>query len=134
MSAESFLTYETFVAGAPLFGMRLRDAGCALEYLLARPDVDAVRGVIVVGRGGGALLALHLAALDERVSTVVTLEMIESYRSLVEHERYSLPVSWTVPGVVRGLDSPNGYDVDDLIQLIAPRPVHRDPATMPPLT
>ena len=133
MGAEPFLTYESFVAGAPLFGMRLRDAALALDYLLTRDDVDASRGAVVIGRGGAALLALHLAALDERVTTIVTLEMVESYRSLIEHERYALPVSWMVPGVVRGPDSPNGYDVDDLIRLIAPRVVHRDPATMPPL-
>ena len=134
MSAEAFLAYEALVAGSPLVGMRLRDAAVGLEYLLEREDVDASRGVTVVGRGGAGLLALHLAAVDERVSGVVMVETVESYRSQVEHERYELPVGWMAPGAVRGPDSPNGYDVDDLIELIAPRRVVRlGPEDMPPV-
>ena len=37
--------------------------------------------------------------------------------------RYDLNVSWMAPGLVRGADSPDGYDVEDLVGLIAPRAV-----------
>jgi hypothetical protein len=125
MGAEAFLTYESFIAGRPLLGMRLRDAACALDLLLSREHVDAARGAIAVGWGGAGLLALHLAALDPRVAVVAMIEAPESYRSLVESERYDLSVSWMAPGLVRGPDSPDGYDVDDLERLLAPRPLVR---------
>jgi cephalosporin-C deacetylase-like acetyl esterase len=125
MGAEAFLTYETFVAGKPLFGMRVRDAACAVEHLLQRPDVDEAAGVALVGWGAGGLWALHLAALDEQVSRVCTIQTLESFRSLVEHARYSHSVSSMIPGVVRGPDSPNGYDLDELTAEISPRPVLR---------
>jgi pimeloyl-ACP methyl ester carboxylesterase len=161
MGAEAFLTYESFVAGRPLIGMRLRDAAYALDYLVGRceevdqgrkskdesspatPDSSFVRSlplstakgpsssesassrVTVIGWGAGSLLALHLAALDERVTAVATVDTLDSYRSIVEHERYAHPVSSFVPGAVAGPDSPNGYDLDDLAAAIAPRPVLR---------
>jgi cephalosporin-C deacetylase-like acetyl esterase len=123
--AEAFLTYESFVLGKPLLGMRLRDLACAVEYLGSRADVDAGAGVAVVGWGASGLLALHLAALEPSVRAVAAVDTLASYRSLVEHEHYSHHVSGMVPGVVRGVDSPDGYDVDDLVDLAAPRPVLR---------
>lgn len=125
MNAESFLTYESFVAGRPLLGMRLWDAACVVHSLLGRTDVDPAAGVIAVGWGAAGLLALHLGAVDGRVRHVVMVDTVSSIRSLVESERYDHPVSWLVPGMVRGADSPDGYDVDDLIGLIAPRTVQR---------
>ena len=121
MSAESFLAYESLVVGRTLLGQRLRDAACAVDALLARPDVRAVDGLVVVGWGAAALLALHLAAVDDRVRYVVTVGALESVRSLVESERYEFPFSWLSPGLVRGADSPDGYDVDDLVALVASR-------------
>ncbi|HEU5314789.1 MAG TPA: acetylxylan esterase, partial [Chloroflexota bacterium] len=127
MGAEAFLTYESFIAGTPLLGMRLRDAACAVDYVLGREDVDTARGALVVGWGGAGLLALHIAALDERVAAVTVVDAPESYRSLVESERYDLSVSWMAPGMVRNPDSPDGYDVEELCALIAPRAVYRLP-------
>jgi pimeloyl-ACP methyl ester carboxylesterase len=119
------LTYESFVAGSPLFGMRLRDVQAAVAYLLEREDIDPAAGVVLVGWGAGGLLALHLAALDSRVSAVATVDTLARYRSIVEHEHYAHPVSSFIPGVVAGPDSPNGYDLDDLAAELAPRPVSR---------
>jgi cephalosporin-C deacetylase-like acetyl esterase len=113
MDAESFLAYEALVLGRPLFGMRMRDAQAAIDYLTARPDV-APGGVALAAWGAGGLLALHLAALDPRVRAVATVDTLASYRSLVEHEHYRFPTGAIVPGVVRGPDSPEGYEVDDL--------------------
>jgi cephalosporin-C deacetylase-like acetyl esterase len=125
MGAEAFLTYESFVAGRPLFGMRLRDAQAAVAYLLERPDVDAASGVVLVGWGAGGLLALHLAVLDPRIQAAAAVDTLARYRSLVEHEHYAHPVSSFIPGVVAGPDSPNGYDLDDLVGEMASRPVLR---------
>jgi hypothetical protein len=50
----------------------------------------------------------------------------------VEHEHYRFPAGAIVPGVVRGPDSPEGYEVDELAAAVAggdgataPRPVLR---------
>jgi cephalosporin-C deacetylase-like acetyl esterase len=118
MDAESSLAYEALVAGRPLFGMRLRDAQSAVDYLVARPDVEPV-GVTLAGWGAGGLLQLHLAVLDARVRAVATVEAQASYRSLVQHERYRFPTGAIVPGVVRGPDSPEGYEVDELAEWVA---------------
>ncbi|MGH2370900.1 MAG: hypothetical protein ACRDI2_22205, partial [Chloroflexota bacterium] len=125
MGAEAFLTYESFIAGKPLFGLRLRDVACAVDYLLARPDVDPAAGVTLAGWGAGGLLALHLAALDERISAVATVDTPAGFRPLVEHERYVFPTSAIIPGVVATPESPNGYEVDDVAALLDPRPVLR---------
>jgi pimeloyl-ACP methyl ester carboxylesterase len=125
MGAEAFLTYESFVSGRPLFGMRLRDAAFALDYLLTRPNTDVSGGVTMIGRGAGGLLALHLATLDPRVAAVATVDTLASYRSIVEHERYAHPISSFIPGVVACPDSPGGYDLDDLAGAVSPRPMLR---------
>jgi len=77
----------------------------------------------VVGWGSGGLIALHLAALDQRVRSVTTIGTLASYRSIVEHERYEHSVAGFVPAAVAGLDSPDGYDLPDLAAAIAPRRV-----------
>ena len=59
------------------------------------------------------------------VSAVATIDTLVSYRSLVEHERYAHHVSSFIPGVVANPDSPDGYDLEDLEALIAPRPALR---------
>jgi cephalosporin-C deacetylase-like acetyl esterase len=132
MSAESFLAYESIVVGQPLPGQRMRDAACALDALLARQDVDTSKGVVVIGWGAAGLLALHLGAVDERVQRVVAVETPASVRRLVDSERYDLAVSWMVPGMVRGADNTNGYDVDDLIASLAPRSFERISAESAP--
>jgi len=119
--AEAFLAYECIVLGRPLLGMRVRDAACAVDYLLARQDVDAAQGVTVIGWGAGGLLALHLAALDERVTAAATVGTLARYRSLLEHERYAHPAG----NMVSGSAGPEGYDLDSLERLIAPRPLLR---------
>jgi len=118
MDAEAFLAYEALILGRPLFGMRMRDAQVAIDYLTARPDVRP-GGVTLAGWGAGGLLALHLAALDARVRAVATVDCLTSYRSLVEHEHYHFPTGAIVPGVVRGPDSPEGYEVDELAASVA---------------
>lgn len=62
------------LVGRTWLGITVGDGLRALDYLQARPDVDATRlGVTGLGLGGG--LALYTAALDERVRVVV----IENY-------------------------------------------------------
>ncbi len=48
------------------------DAGSALAFLAARPEVDG-RCIVVVGHSEGAIIATHLAAHDSRVCAAVLL-------------------------------------------------------------
>jgi cephalosporin-C deacetylase-like acetyl esterase len=116
MGAESFLTYESFVAGRPLLGMRVWDVICGLEYLAGRPDV-AAGPIALAGWGPGALVALHAAVLNQRPAPVLLAGLLGSYRALVEHERYDYPVSACVPGVLAA------YEVAELAGALAPRPL-----------
>lgn len=115
MGAEAFLTYESFVAGRPLLGMRAWDVVRGLEYLSGRADTGS--GVVLAGWGTGALVALHAALLDERAVAIALAGVLGSYRALVEHERYDYPTSALAPGVLAA------YDVADLAGALAPRPL-----------
>src|SRR5262249_42757958 len=92
---------------------RIADTVRALDIVAGRPDVDATR-LGIIGRGTGGLIALHAAALDSRITSVATYEMVATYRSIVEAERSAYPVSALIPDVLLH------YDVPDLIGALAP--------------
>jgi hypothetical protein len=87
-----------------------------VDLLVERPDVDAAR-LGVIGRGGGALVALHAAALDRRIVGVAATEMVAAFRTIVETDDYVQAVSSFIPGVLLR------YDLPDLIGALAPAPI-----------
>ncbi len=98
--------------GRTWLGMVIEDGLCALDYLQSRPDVKPSH-LGVTGLGLGAGLALHTAALDERVRAVV----IQNYLGggidpLVVHGHGCD----FVPGLLRYAD------LGDIARLIVPRP------------
>ena len=114
MGAEAFLAYEALVAGSTLVGMRVRDAACVVDALLARPDVASAHGVSVVGWGSGGLVAMHLGTLSDQVHGVATVDTLTSYRSVASHERYMHSVAGLVPGTVPATGGAGAYDLGDL--------------------
>jgi dienelactone hydrolase len=110
---ESMLAYVCYLLGEWALAQRVADTVRALDALGGRADVDSGR-VGVVGRGGGALVALHAAALDGRVKGVAAYEALASYRAVVEADRCAHPVSGFVPGVLLR------YDLPDLVGALAP--------------
>jgi pimeloyl-ACP methyl ester carboxylesterase len=78
-----------------------------------RPDVDAQR-IVLAGHGGGAIVALHAAALDGGVQGVVLANALATYRSVVDAPRYLQPVADFLPGVLLH------YDLPDLAGALAP--------------
>ncbi|GIX06347.1 MAG: xylan esterase [Candidatus Poribacteria bacterium] len=111
---ETDLTYTSFMIGLPLLGLRVRDVVRAVDYLRTRTDV-AEDQIAVHGVGGGALLALHAAVLDERIAEVVLEEMLYAYKALVLNERYAYHVNIFLPNVLLE------YDLGDLAAAVAPR-------------
>lgn len=110
---ESMLAYVCYLLGEWALTQRVADTVRALDALGGRAEVEPGR-VGVVGRGGGALVALHAAALDGRVKGVAAYEVLAAYRAVVEADRCTHPVSGFVPGVLLR------YDLPDLVGALAP--------------
>ena len=94
---------------------RAWDAVRALDYLLARPEVDR-RRVGVTGNSGGGTLTTYVAALDPRPTMVAPSCFVCSYRSNLECE---LPADaeQNPPGILAA-----GLDHADMLLCHAPRP------------
>jgi lysophospholipase L1-like esterase len=102
--------------GRTLWGMFVRDDQVALDYVCARPEVDAAR-VGVTGMSMGSTRAWWLAALDERVAAVVATACLTRYQNLIRHGQLRQHgIYYFVHGLLRH------FDVEGVLALIAPRP------------
>ncbi len=112
-----------------LLGKQVQDARAALDALSALKYVDPER-IWVVGYDVGALIALHLAALDARPAGyglvcpplpfhLDTEELETGGLRRWSHELMLLPQA----GVFAGNESHLPYDLDDLMVAMAPRPL-----------
>lgn len=110
-------------------GRLIDDTRAAIDALEKEPDIDATR-ISLFGYTLGGAVALHTAALDPRVRSVVSVAGFTPMRSDTADRptgglaRLSVerPV---VPrlGLFIGCESRVPYDYDDLLAAIAPRPV-----------
>ncbi len=112
--SERILSYLSFAVGAPIMGLRVRDALAGLRVLANHPSVDR-RRLAVGGRGVGALVALHVALIAPEVGRAVCWNMLSGYGHLAAQFPYAWPPSCFVPGVL--LD----YDLPELAAALAPR-------------
>ena len=130
---ESSLSKAATWIGRPLFGRMLADLSAALDYLLARPDVDSGR-IATLGLSMGATHACWLAALDGRVAGVAHLCAFANIKPLIETGTHDLHGHYmTVPGLLQHLD------MADIAGMITPRPQlvaygAEDPLTPPQAT
>jgi pimeloyl-ACP methyl ester carboxylesterase len=108
---DDFFAYRGLEIGRPLLGQRVKD------LLTAAPKRLRNREWLVVGVGAGALVAAHAAALEPRISQLITVNGLLSYRSLLEDPLTTQPFSSFLPGVL------GAYDVRDLYAAVAPRRV-----------
>jgi dienelactone hydrolase len=111
---------ETFKAmlwqGRVLWGMMVYDSFRALDWLLARPDVETSR-VATLGMSMGSTMAQWLGALDQRVKVVVDICCLTEYHTLLaEKGLRGHGIYYYVPGLLKH------FTAADVNALIAPRP------------
>ncbi len=109
-------------------GRLVDDARAALDALEREPGIDASR-LSLFGYTLGGTVALHAAALDPRVKSVVAISGFTPFRrdtasgtgglARYSHERPLVPrLGWFI-----GHESRVPYDYDDVLAALAPRPV-----------
>jgi dienelactone hydrolase len=110
---------DTFKAmlwqGRVLWGMMVYDSIRALDWLLAREDVDGSR-VATLGMSMGSTMAQWLAALDERVKVTVDICCLTEYQTLLADKGLARHgIYYYVPGLLKE------FTASDVNALIAPR-------------
>ena len=101
--------------GQVLWGMMVYDSVRALDWLLARPDVDPAR-TGTLGISMGSTMAWWLAALDERVKVTVDICCLTDFHTLLKVKGLSLHgLYYYVPGLL------NRFTTAQINALIAPR-------------
>lgn len=105
-SVDRYLAYATAALGDPIMAMRIRDAFAALAWLRDRPEV-AQDGIVLTGCGVGAIVALHVAAIDAELAGVVAWDGLSSFRSLIAAETYPWPADVFLPNALKHYDLPD---------------------------
>ena len=113
---DADFAYASFFLGRPLLGMRVRDARSVIRFLDSRPDLDHDR-ISIIGKGWAGVVAMLVAALEKRVTSVAADGVPVSYAEIARAELYQQPVSLLLPGEL------NDFDLTDVFASLAPRPV-----------
>ncbi len=115
-AGHNILNRQLLALGESLSDWCVWDGIRAIDYLLARPEVDPAR-IGVHGNSGGGTMTAMIAAIDDRVAAAAPACYITTFLNNVENE---LPVD--------GEQAPRGFLVNggemaDLLLAQAPRPV-----------
>ncbi|GMV92852.1 MAG: hypothetical protein AMXMBFR82_26300 [Candidatus Hydrogenedentota bacterium] len=108
-SRERWISYVSAALGDPVMAMRIRDGLSSLAYLRSRSEVDPER-IVIGGRGLGAVIALHVAAIDGNVAGVFALDGLATFESLAVAESYAWSPEAFYPNVLVH------YDLPELVQ------------------
>ena len=113
--SESLVARSLLTAGITWPGVMLWDDIRSLDYLAARPEVDA-RRLATVGLSVGGYRSFVLAALDPRIKAAVDVGWMTSLGSQIRrHVMNTVGLTFHIIGLYPYLDLP------DLAALIAPR-------------
>jgi dienelactone hydrolase len=113
---ENDVCKEMLWKGQVMWGRMVYDNLRAIDWLVARPDVDATR-IATLGLSMGSAMAWWTAALDERVCACAELCCLTDFHALIEakglggHGLY-----YYVPGLVKH------FSTTDINALTIPRP------------
>jgi cephalosporin-C deacetylase-like acetyl esterase len=114
--AEAGVSLMAWYMDESVFAMRVADILRTVDYVLGRPDVDS-KNLRLIGQGAGALWAMHAAAIDQRITSVVAERGLISYRSLTQTDRYLHNSAIFMRDVLKH------YDLPQVAAAIAPRPL-----------
>ncbi len=113
-----------------LLGKMVRDAQEALDAMEAQSYIDA-ENITIVGYGLGAMVGLHLAAVDDRPARYALAGVPQPFKldppnSDTGGIRRWSKVDLLVPqlGMFEGMESRLPYDIPDLLAAMAPRPTY----------
>lgn len=101
--------------GRTLWGMMLRDEQCLIDYLETRSELDKDR-IGGTGMSMGCTRAWWLAAIDERVKSIVGVACFTRYTELMAHAK-GHGIYYYVPGLLKH------FDTEAILALVAPRPM-----------
>src|SRR4051794_12742634 len=121
VSSRDHRRTEALLVGVSQQGFAEYETRCALEYLLARPEVDSQR-VGITGASGGGYNTWITAALDDRIAAAVPVVGTSEF---AEQIRVCRPLDWYhaaehchfVPGLIRYANN------HELLAMAAPKPV-----------
>ncbi|MGH9840715.1 MAG: alpha/beta hydrolase family protein, partial [Blastocatellia bacterium] len=102
---ETVVAKSLFCAGLTWPGVFLWEDQRALDYLCARPDVDAKR-VGCAGLSGGGLRTVFLAGSDDRIAASVCVGMMTTWRDYLLNKSHTHTWMCYVPQLPRDLDYP----------------------------
>ncbi len=102
--------------GRSLWGMQLRDEQIALDYLATRPEIDMER-IGAQGMSMGSTRAWWLAAIDNRIKTVVGVACFTRYEEIIQQRQLEAHgIYYFVPGMLQH------FDTEAVMGMLAPRP------------
>jgi len=110
------LAFQAHLVGRSLTGIRAEDVIRAVDFLAAQPHVKR-EDLTAIGYGAAGVYVLHAAALDRRIARVVIQDSPALLRLGVERPIHRHIFEVAVPGML------TKYDLDDLLRVIAPRPI-----------
>lgn len=116
LGSFNLLSLRAFLVGRTIVGMQIDETIHAVDELASRADVDASR-ITIYGNGPLGIVALHAAALDPLIQRVVVENTLAGYRLALDQPLHKNISEVMIPGVLLK------YDVGNLAQAIAPRPV-----------
>lgn len=107
---------RAIVVGKTIVGMRVDDVVRVINWLSTRDDVDP-KQILLYGKGGLGMTALHAVAIDGRIGGVFLENSLLSYRTALDAGLHKNLSEVVIPGVL------TRYDTPQLMQAVFPRPV-----------
>ncbi len=116
MRTDSYIHIQALSAalGRPLLGQRVEEVVIALNMLCKWMDVDRT-DIRIQASGGLETVALHAAAIDERISSIELPDAIKSWLDNAKMPQKQARLLNLPPSCLRY------YDVDDLYRLVESR-------------
>jgi dienelactone hydrolase len=119
--AEYYELASRLVRGHTLLAKVIHDAAVGIDYLASRSEVDAERIGFLVHSYGGRM-AIWLAAVDHRIRATVSHCGCVGYADSL-YRGAGIQMEFCVPGIME-----HG-DIEDIVALIAPKPLCISAAT-----